>query len=447
MTYQQFLDESRRMAAVLTPMNVQTIASYLPDSPRLLLLIAAAAISGKSLCILNRDYSQEQLKVLQGTLGMDILITDLDHQLIPDCQQIAINDIIAQAATSQPLVHDTVSKDTSGEEGELLILTSGTTGQPKCARYQWADLAAQIRKSNDGTGQRWLLTYHLNHFAGIQMFLHVLVNKATLVLAESNKVADSLRAGQRFAVSHVSATPTYWRFAIAQLKADSKLGLPIKHITLGSEAVTAAILDDLGRLFPDASISQVFAATEIGSCVSVTDGRPGLPISVLEREAGHDVQFKIIEDELFVRARHGMKAYLTQDNEPESPMSSEPANSWRATGDIVKVQGDRILFMGRKSEIINVGGVKVHPLEIEDVVSGIVGVKLTRAYGHPNPIMGQIVAVDIVLEDDAVVEDVENAVREACMVLARHSRPRLIQVVDTLEINNQKLSRQNRVSQ
>ena len=92
------------------------------------------------------------------------------------------------------------------------------------------------------------------------------------------------------------------------------------------------------------------------------DGRPGSRVEVLERGDDADVEMKIVDGELWVRSRTGMLGYYGE--EPVDP------DGWRATGDLVEIVGDRIQFRGRTSEIINVGGVKVHPLPIEERVGG-----------------------------------------------------------------------------
>ena len=112
-----------------------------------------------------------------------------------------------------------------------------------------------------------------------------------------------------------------------------------------------------------------------------------------------------------------------------------------ATGDLVRLEGDRIFFLGRSAETVNVGGVKVQPLEVENIVNAVPGVELARVFGRDNPIMGQIVAVEMMLTAGFEAGEVEDAVREACMVLPRHGRPRSIDIVDTIETRNLKVVR------
>jgi acyl-coenzyme A synthetase/AMP-(fatty) acid ligase len=117
------------------------------------------------------------------------------------------------------------------------------------------------------------------------------------------------------------------------------------------------------------------------------------------------------------------------------------ADGWRATGDLVEVEGDRILFRGRSSEIINVGGVKVHPLPIEERVSAVPGVDMARVYGRPNPMTGAIVALEVVAAPGADRDEVDAAIRAACADLPAAARPRNIRFVDSVTTAGSKIVR------
>jgi acyl-coenzyme A synthetase/AMP-(fatty) acid ligase len=146
---------------------------------------------------------------------------------------------------------------------------------------------------------------------------------------------------------------------------------------------------------------------------------------------------KIVDGELWVRSRTGMLGYYGE------PPVDDP-DAWRATGDLVEVVGDRILFRGRSSDIINVGGVKVHPLPIEERISAVEGVDLARVYGRPSPITGSIVAVDLVLAAGADANTVDAAVRTACDDLPAAARPRRIRFVESIDTAGSKIVRSAR---
>ena len=427
-SYADFFRHCRSLASALSRLEGDCLACYMTDSDELIAVILAAGMSGKSLLMLNRDFTDQQLPSLLQRYDVDVLISDTMPGIeIPT----TLLDIPAlkELAAAEPLA------DFGSVDGEILILTSGTTGEPKCARYTWRDLFAQASNRPAPENERWLLAYRLNHFAGLQMLVHVLQNGSTLVLSESNRVADSLQAIQEYSVTHVSSTPTFWRYALATLPASGH-GLALSHITLGSEPVSASLLEQLQQVFPKARIVHIYASTEAGSCVSVSDMLPGLPIAILQRDKDADVQFRVIEGELYIKSAHGMRGYAGTED-----VANKDEEGWLATGDLVRIEDTRILFMGRRSEIINVGGVKVHPLEVENIISSLPGVKLARVFGQDNPVAGQIVAVDMVLNNGYNEQEVDAAVRQACLVLARHARPRSINFVDAIETNNFKLKR------
>lgn len=424
-------DYVQQMARALEQIPGNRVACHIADSPELIAIMLASHVSGKSLLVFSRDYGEVQIQPAILRLDIDLLIAD-KHLALPEVhQQLTLSDFIHTLDPTQTSVSEPPPKNS-----EILILTSGTTGSPKCARYYWTDLLDQVGDHPPGANERWLLAYKLNHFAGVQMLAHVITNLSTLVLAPSGGVADAVSAMTKFCVTHVSSTPTFWRFALTQFKESQTLPA-LTQITLGSEPVSAELLDELATLFPDARIVHIYALTEAGSCISVSDGKAGLPASILTRSDDAAVQFAITDNELQVKTAHGMRQYLNFDE--QGPKDSQ---GWLATGDLVRVEQDRIYFVGRRSETINVGGVKVHPLEVENIVSAVPGVQLARVYGRDNPIMGQIVAIDLVLvhgSDPALVED---AVREACLALPRHSRPRSVDIVDTIATRNFKLVRQ-----
>jgi acyl-CoA synthetase (AMP-forming)/AMP-acid ligase II len=271
------------------------------------------------------------------------------------------------------------------------------------------------------------------------MVLHTLINRGSLVIPEALKPAAVAAAIVEFGVTHVSATPTFWRVFLAQLaqlsqpSIDVAARIPLEQITLGAEPVPPGLLEDLHAAFPRARVSQVFAATEAGSCLAISDGQPGLPASILDRGPDADVQFRIADGALQIRSRHGMLGYVGEDDASE--------DGWRATGDLVERRGDRIHFVGRTSETINVGGVKVHPIPIEERAQSVSGVRLAHAYGRRNAITGHIVALDVVPAADADTSALEQRIRAACESLPRPARPRIVRFVDALETRNQKILR------
>jgi acyl-CoA synthetase (AMP-forming)/AMP-acid ligase II len=420
-TYAEGLARAERIAAGLDAAGAARFAIAATDALEILPLLIGAARVGAEACVYPYLLDAGEVDEYAARFGHPLVVSgrDLPGLTTP---AIGVGELATGSAALPP----------QPERCPLLILTTGTTGTPKGARHDWARLAAGVRRRSDGAGERWLLAYNLNQFAGIQVVLHAVTVGATLVVPPANQPRVAIDIIRDLGVTHASATPTFWRFAATLLDAEGAAGLPLRQVTLGGEAVPAPLLDRLGELFPTARISQVYASTEFGSTVSVRDGVNGLPLSVLDRGEGDDVAFRIVDGELHVRSRVGMVGYHDQD---------DVADEWRPTGDLVEVRGDRIEFVGRTSEIINVGGVKVHPLPIEEVISAVPGVDVVRVSGKKNPVTGQIVVAEVVAAAGADVEALEDAIRDACAELPPASQPRRVRFVESIALRENKVVR------
>lgn len=418
-TYAEAHERAVRVARGIRAEGLDRFGSVVDDPADVPVVVAGASAVGVEACLYPRNLSDEDVARFAARFGHTAVITD-GARPIDGVRTIALDD----------LGRDGTETPQQPADNPVLILTTGTTGDQKGARHDWARLALAVRRPDPEPGRRWLLAYNLNQFAGLQILLHVLVSGGTLVAGTSNRPADALPAMREHRVTHASATPTFWRLLTANLAADH--GLALEQITLGGEAAPADLIERLKHLFPDARLSHVYAGTEFGSAVSVQDGLAGLPASVLDRDPDSPVQLRIHDGELQVRSRVGMLGYHEGDDADER---------WHATGDLVEVQDDRIVFVGRATEVINVGGAKVHPLPIEELVNGVDGVRMSAAYGRPNPVTGQIVAVDVVPDPDADQDDLKQRIRAACEALPRAGRPRRIRFVDALETRGDKLTR------
>jgi acyl-coenzyme A synthetase/AMP-(fatty) acid ligase len=352
---------------------------------------------------------------------------------------VLVTDRTDVSGIATVLTADDLTSGSRREQGDvgtprpLLVFTTGTTGAPKAVRQDWDRVLRPFLRVKPSPDETWLLAYGLHQFGGLQMLLHAMASGARMVAPTPRLPRRGLEAMREHQVTHASATPTFWRFVLAEIGADGGAPPPLRQITLGGEAVQSKLLDDLAATFTDAKVSQIYGANESGNLRSVRDGRNGLPLSVLDDNPDADVQLKVVDGELWVKSKIGMLGYY--GDEPVDP------DAWRATGDLVEVTEDRVLFRGRSSEIINVGGVKVHPLPIEERVSALPGVEMVRVFGRPSALAGSIVAVEIVLSPGADPDAVDEAVRDACSDLVAAARPRSIKFVDEMATTGNKMRR------
>jgi acyl-CoA synthetase (AMP-forming)/AMP-acid ligase II len=424
-TYLEALRRVQAISAGLTSCALDRFGCLTDDFAELIVVLCASAATSSQVCLYPTRLEDRALIQLARDLGHDTIVSTRTKPLA-DVQLQSIDALTATSSAARAMPAEIPSP-----AGHLLIFTTGTTGRPKATRHTWARLQRGVATQPPAT---WLTTYTAHQFAGIQVLLHVLANGGSLVIPASPRPADVIAAIRGSSVTHVGATPTFWRMLLMAATADEVASLPLEQVTLGGEAASGDLLAQLRRAFPAARISQVYAATEFGSAITVTDGRPGLPAALLHRPdaEGHRAQIRVTAGELEVRSAVGMLGYLDAD---------DVDGSWLPTGDLVEVVDDRILFTGRRNEQISVGGVKVLPSEVERAAYSVTGVGLAAAYARPNPITGNVVALDVVVRPDASKEAVKRRIRQACAGLPPAAQPRLIRFVDELDTAGGKVSR------
>ncbi len=418
-------DLQRRAESVAAGLRLRRISRFAildHDPATVVALLAGASLAGAEACQYPPSDDLVELEALAARFAHDVVVTTRED--LPAGIECLRPDVLTGGDPDGTV---------AATERPHLVLTTGTTGTPRGVRHDWNRLLRSTRLIAPGAGQRWLLAYGLHQFAGLQILLHVFAAGATLVAPAPRRPREGLAAMRAHRVDHASATPTYWRFLLAELRADGGQVPQLRQITLGGEAVPAPVLTELAATFPDAKLSHVYAASEFGSSGSVRDGRSGLSLDVLSRGDDADVAMKIVDGELWVRSRTGMLGYYGEP--PVDP------DAWRPTGDLVEIVGDRITFRGRTSEIINVGGVKVHPLPIEERVGAVRGVDLARVYGRPNALTGAIVALEVVASPGADRDAVETEIRAACSDLPAPNRPRSIKFVESVATAGDKIVR------
>ncbi len=310
----------------------------------------------------------------------------------------------------------------------VLVATSGTTGTPKFARHTLDSLTARIRRPACSRKGRWLLAYHPASFAGIQVLLTALISGEELIAASGGRVSSLAAAALAHRPTLASGTPSFWRlFLIALGERAGELAL--EHITLGGEIADQATLDRLHAVFPRAALSHIYASTEAGALFAVKDGRAGFPADWLKAPVD-GVGLRIRDGFLEVESPRRMEGYANGTEGSEAPGS---AGGWLETGDAVMRAGDRVLFLGRADCVINVGGLKVSPEEVEAVLLEVEGVADAHVYGTKNAITGSLVTADVALGPG----ESEDRVREALGAHARerldpHKVPRVIRFVEAI---------------
>jgi acyl-coenzyme A synthetase/AMP-(fatty) acid ligase len=328
-----------------------------------------------------------------------------------------------------------------GEATEWVLLTSGTTGVPKLVVHTLATLTGAMTAGTAlGHSAVWSTFYDMRRYGGLQIFLRGMLGGGSMVLSSAQEpVGDFLaRAGSR-GVTHISGTPSHWRRALMSQATHS---MAPRYVRLSGEIADQAILDALRAAYPGADIAHAFASTEAGVAFDVGDGLAGFPEGLLGRRG--DVAMRVEDGSLRIRSGRTALRYLG----PDAPQLFDE-NGFVDTGDMIELTDGRYRFVGRRGGIINIGGLKVHPEEIEAVINRHPDVRMSLVKARKNPITGAIVAADIVLNDgppsDAASAALKSEIIKQCQrVLARHKVPAAIRFVAVLEVSDAgKLARTN----
>ena len=420
-------------------------------------------LSGRSVLVATKDQLTAALALIEldGIACRLVLYPpDLPFEHVPFVTKAAavdalVSDRTAPGAGAQsvgcfvtcsPRIVTTDSKRSRRQQTEWVLLTSGTTGPPKMVVHTLSSLTGAIKGvGTPGSSVVWSTFYDIRRYGGLQIFLRALLTGGSLGLSSAQEsTADFLIRARAHGVTHISGTPSHWRRA---LMSPSAHRIAPQYVRLSGEIADQTILDNLRAFYPDARIVHAFASTEAGVAFEVGDGLMGFPASLI-RERGADVEIKVEHGSLRIRSARTAIRYL----ESQEVQTLADKQGFVDTGDMVELCGDRFYFIGRRDGIVNVGGLKVHPEEVEAVINRHPCVQMSLVRARKNPIMGAVVVADVVPKSELGIsgappgtETLKSEILETChRALARHKVPAAIRFVPSLDVTSSgKLARLN----
>lgn len=352
------------------------------------------------------------------THGLDYGVVER-HRVSPEvAERFAENHVTLFDWAGVTVMGDAQHAGDTLEPGRVTVLTSGTTGLLKLIPHGW-DTLNTFDRVTELPANTWFLPYQIGSYAWFQMVaLGLFKPGQNLICGDFNDLAASfeaaLRSGQ---ITATSSTPTFWRHALMNIDFELIKSAPLSSISMGGEIVDQAILDELGGIFPKAKIRHIYASSEAGAAIVVTDGKAGFDAKLTDPSRAIGV--KVEEDRLYIRSPYSNKA---------------DASGWVDTGDLVERRGDRFLFCGRAGNtMINVGGQKAFPPDIEAYLNAHANVLWSQVTARRAPLMGNLPVAKVVLTKDADKTSAERDLTEYCSKgLAEYAVPRMWEFLDSI---------------
>jgi len=370
------------------------------------------------------DLAPEQLAVVAATAQADAIIVDERSPMtIPSSQALHV-------ARPRP-IPGPIQRRTS-EATEWILLTSGTTGAPKLVAHSLQSLGGTLpRPAPSAAPAIWSTFYDIRRYGGLQIYLRAVLGGSPLVLSSSGEpVPQFLARAAAAGVTHISGTPSHWRSAL--MSGEAAILKP-RYVRLSGEVADQAVLDNLRKVYPDAQIAHAFASTEAGVAFDVNDGRAGFPPAIIDNPVG-GIEMKVVDHTLRIRSGRTAARYLGS----AGVLAGD--DGFVDTGDMVDLVEGRYYFRGRIGGVINVGGLKVYPEEVEAVLNADPRVRMSLVRARRNPITGAVVVADVVLADpvSAAAPDATELVKrdllESCRrALPAHKVPATVRFVPALE--------------
>lgn len=300
---------------------------------------------------------------------------------------------------------------------KIRLMTSGTTAMPKRVEHSVRSLTRGVRTGDRYNNDVWGLAYPLDHLAGLQVLFQALFNRNTIVQLFGLPTEDIHQAIEKYDITHLSCTPTFLKMLATGDHSHTK----IKRLTTGGERSDDTTITAIKQIFPNARHRNIYALTEVGNLLIGEGDRFTVPADLTDLVC-------VKNDVLAVHRSLLADTRVVDSDDNES--------DWFLTGDLVEVQNEDPLtfkFSARQDDIINVGGYKVVPQQVEDQLLKLPSIQQAVVYGMKNSVTGQIVVCDVVLEPGEELDMVVSKQKLADQ-LPRYAVPRLIHVVESLRM-------------
>ena len=358
--------------------------------------IMAEGISAGSIVSLEADFSPNAIALLLALIDLDCVVVPLtsavrEHK--PEFRRIAEVEIVIDVAeddaarvtpTGVLAGHEFYRKLRERTHPGLVLFSSGSTGKSKASVHDFVPLLEKFKASRNAWRAMTFLLF--DHIGGVNTLLYILSNGGCIVTVQDRSPDSVCAAIDRFKVQLLPTTPSFINLLIFSESSERHDLSSLELVTYGTEVMPESTLNRFHQLLPNVRLQQTYGLSELGILRSKSRSSDSLWVRI----GGEGFETRVLDGLLEIRAESAMLGYL---NAP-SPFTED---GWFITGDAVEVNGDYMKILGRREEIIVVGGQKVYPAEVEGVLQQMDGVEEVVVSGEPSAITGQLVKARVKL--------------------------------------------------
>lgn len=392
--------------------------------------ISTKKISSGTVTILETDFSPNSVALFMALIEHGCILVPLTSSVetkkpdfIKTAQgeiSFAINENDHSRITKLPYSagHDLYQILRESNHPGLVLFSSGSTGESKAALHDFLPILDKFKVHRRRLRTITFLLY--DHIGGVNTLLYTLSNGGCIVTVEDRGPDTVLGAVEKYRVELLPTSPTFINLILLS-EAYKRHSLDsLKTVTYGTEPMPESTLRRFHELFPNIDLLQTYGLSEVGILHSKSKDSHSLWVKV----GGEGFETRVKDGRLQIKARSAMLGYLNAD----SPFTED---GWLDTGDSVEVDGEYLKILGRESEIINVGGEKVYPAEVESIIQEMENVAEVTVYGEKNPITGNIVCARVKLLRDEDHKSFVHRLKKYCRErLERYKIPVKVKILD-----------------
>lgn len=323
--------------------------------------------------------------------------------------------------------HNLITRIQNENASGLILFSSGSTGKPKAMVHNLDALYNTFLQKKPRI-LNFLVFLMFDHIGGLNTLFNCLACGSTITIPENRRPDHICYLIDKYKINILPSSPTFLNLILIG-KSFEKYDLSsLKMITYGTETMPESLLLKLKEQLPNVKFIQTFGTSETGIAKTTSKSSE----STLMKIEDPDQEYKIVEGELWLRSKTQILGYINHSND------SFTSDGWFKTGDLVEeFDGGYLRIIGRSKEVINVGGEKVLPTEIESIILELQEIEDCKAKGLTNAITGQMVVVDIVVKQGYDLQSIKSIVRNHCKLkLDPYKVPAKINIVDALAFSD-----------